>query len=155
MNTIAIMRGIPGSGKSTWAKRNWPEARVCSADHFFTNRTTGDYEFDPARIGEAHNDCLRRFLGYLVAGHNYIVVDNTNLRVFEFAPYYRLAEMMGFGVQIVQINCDPQTAFERGRHGVPLDKIEAMWKSMEPIPHHWNAVCVNAPTDTDLYWEKS
>ena len=47
-----IVRGPSGAGKSTYAKENYPEATICSADLFFEERadlngTTYEEEFKP------------------------------------------------------------------------------------------------------------
>jgi len=144
------MRGIPGAGKSMWVRI---EKAGCdggfytvSADSFFT-RPTGEYVFDSAKLSEAHNQCLGDFLGFCITGMNSksphtLVVDNTNVRLFEIAPYYRIAEAFGYSVQIVWVVCDVQKAIARNVHGVPANAIETMAKSFEPIPHFWNQTIV-------------
>ncbi len=60
---IIILCGLPGSGKTTWAKQNYPGARIVSADDFFmVQGPTGKvYMFDPAKLSDAHALCLREF----------------------------------------------------------------------------------------------
>jgi adenylate kinase family enzyme len=55
--TLFLVRGIPGSGKSTFAKHIWNEYAICEADKFFHNKETGEYNFDPSRLKEAHEWC--------------------------------------------------------------------------------------------------
>ena len=56
---MAIMRGLPGSGKSTIASRiqeQLPQVQVCSADHHFIDEE-GEYRFDLSKLGAAHAAC--------------------------------------------------------------------------------------------------
>ena len=36
--------------------------QVFSADHYFTDRQTGEYRFDPSKLGVAHSRCLRGYI---------------------------------------------------------------------------------------------
>ena len=56
---VIVMQAISGGGKSTWIKKNFPEAgrvtdgcdtTVVSADHFFDK--TGEYVFVGAQLPE-------------------------------------------------------------------------------------------------------
>lgn len=151
MATVLIMRGLPGAGKSTWARRNHPEALVCSADSFFLDED-GTYRFDGERISEAHSWCLRNFAEIMSSmdgdGHDpsaVVIVDNTAVRAWEISPYYNLASAYGHEVKVVQLSCDVQTAHERNIHGVPLDRIEKMDQGLcsEELPPFWTVVTVN------------
>lgn len=55
---LLLVRGIPGSGKSTYAKQ-WAEennAVHVEADMYFV-QPSGHYAFDPKQIGAAHDWC--------------------------------------------------------------------------------------------------
>lgn len=136
MNKVTIMRGIPGSGKSTWIRDN-VHGLVVSADEYFSS-ADGSYKFDPTLLPAAHNDCLKRFLSNVYAGRESIVVDNTNIRTYEIAPYYRLAEVYGYEVEVIWLVCAPSLAIKRGIHGVPEDLVRSMAISFEPLPSWWN-----------------
>ncbi len=141
---IIIMQGLPGSGKSTWIKENHPNAVVCSADHYFTDPKTGEYKFNPAEIGEAHEACFRSFLdclntrdGFAVATYNDIVVDNTNLSLWEMYPYISVALVHGYPVEVVRICADPEVCASRNVHGVPRETILRMAGRMEKPLKFW------------------
>lgn len=148
---VIIMRGLPGSGKSTWRKANHLGDWFCSADSLFTD-SHGNYSFDPARLPEAHDRCLRRFteVAVLALQHEVFprdkvfVVDNTNISVYEIAPYYRLAEAVGHDVEIVQIDCPPAVAAARNVHGVPELTIGRMAEALkrEQLPPWWKVTVV-------------
>lgn len=98
--TVHIMRGIPGSGKSTKAKTLAPAERICSADDFFIK--DGVYTFLQHKIGEAHAECLKKFIGLLHANRGRdieVVVDNTNIRCWAYESYVKIADLAGAKVE--------------------------------------------------------
>lgn len=114
---VIILSGVSGSGKSTYAKKHWPNTPTCSADHFFM--VDGEYRFDPARLASAHGACLRDFVDRLLASsEECLVVDNTNTTIAEIAPYVALAQAYGHAVRIVTVLCVPEVAAKRNTHGV-------------------------------------
>lgn len=140
---VIIMRGAPGSGKSYWIANNAPEAAVCSADNYF--KINGEYRFDPARLPNAHDQCLKHFLKIAYAGRIEIVVDNTNTKVFEIAPYYRTAEVYGYDVEIVWMIAPPEKCKERNTHNVPPHVIDSMISGVEALPSWWKVRVVLNP----------
>ena len=58
MKNLYIVRGLPGSGKSTFAKSIAKPYQVFEADQYFMKN--GKYKFDPTKLKEAHNDCKNR-----------------------------------------------------------------------------------------------
>jgi len=133
---VIVLRGLPGSGKSRFAlnlirteNQNHERVHVVSADHFF-DKGLG-YKFDPTKLGEAHNQCLRRYASYvadpgLKAARIVVVVDNTNLSVVEMAPYMALASAFGISAEIVEFVCSVDEATQRNIHNVPRDVIASM-----------------------------
>lgn len=134
---VIIPRGVSGSGKSTWLKENHPSARVCSADHFFMSKD-GTYQFDVEKLGDAHNFCLKKFLGLLVNDTPLIAVDNTNLTRHEVSPYLNLATAFGYEVDLVYVFCLPEIAGHRNVHGVPPEMVQAQYSRYEPGLPRWN-----------------
>ena len=136
------MRGIPGSGKTTYVKENYPEAVICSADNYFEevaelNNTSYEEEFKPRLVGKAHAHC-RDFFNLMteIMDEPLIVVDNTNINIWEYKTDYRdSGERRGYEVEIVEIPFDAEKAevyYERNTHGVPLEVIERMIREYEP-----------------------
>jgi len=119
------MSGIPGSGKSTWARKIAGDVAVCSTDDYFMKG--GRYAFDPSKLGEAHGSCLLAYEETLrTKVREVLVVDNTNTTTEEIAPYMALALAHGASVEVVVVHCRPEIAAKRNTHGVPLAACRAM-----------------------------
>lgn len=142
---ILILRGLPGSGKSTWATAYvlaHPRTLIVSADQSHT-RDDGVYDFKPENATAAHNDCLRRFLVAIQSGEYLtVIVDNTNTQAFEFAPYYRLAEALGHTPRLIEFRISPELSVSRNIHGVPEQTIYRMFERWQSAPPWWSTEVV-------------
>lgn len=142
---VLVMRGLPGSGKSTWIDKHLRDNKycidVCSADAFWIDHE-GEYLFDIKKLGEAHALCLKRFITIITypTDFDYIVVDNTNIQVWEMASYIQIAVAYGFKVRIIDL-CDvkKEVAMERGIHGVPEHTVLGMARALKQqrLPYAW------------------
>jgi predicted kinase len=139
MKKIMILSGIPGSGKSTFTREFClnNEAVVVSADHFFEK--DGEYRFDRRFLGDAHGECLRRFVESVKANQPIILVDNTNLTLIDIAPYYAVGRAFGYDVTIKTFLVDEETSFKRNVHSVPMKSIRDMSDrlSRRKFPPYW------------------
>jgi len=127
--TLFLVRGIPGSGKSTFAKHIWNEYAICEADKFFHNKETGEYNFDASRLKEAHEWCRNevetRMKDHQANPQYYpeIVVSNTFTQEWEMQSYIDLAAKYGYQVT---------TLIVENRHGnsnvhnVPPETLDRM-----------------------------
>lgn len=126
--TVYINMGLPGSGKSSWARRQ--EAYTVSSDDFHY-KATGQYEFDIEKAGEAHKYCYRLFCEAIDDGLPHIIVDNTNLKQEHRAPYIAQAQLYSYKVVVSTFHCTLRDAIERNQHRVPPPIIENMYYSMD------------------------
>ena len=97
MTTLYLIRGISGSGKSTLAEqlRDAGLVRyVFEADQFFIDGDTGEYEFNPRFLHQAHLHCQDRTELYLSQGMS-IAVSNTSTTEKEVEVYRKIAEELG------------------------------------------------------------
>ena len=133
---IVLMRGIPGSGKSTKAQFIY-EGVVISTDDYFM---AGDrYLFDPTKVGDAHAWNRDRCRKLMADGAETIVIDNTNIKAWEMKPYVLMAKEHGYSVEFKSTIDTCGTAkecFLRNAHGVPLAVIERMFKAYEVLPEN-------------------
>ena len=101
---LYIVRGVPGSGKSTFAKTLTNEYSICEADQYFIDKETGEYKFNFDEIKNAHQWCREeveiRMKDNQVNYQFYptIVVSNTFTQEWEMEPYFKLAEKYGYTV---------------------------------------------------------
>ena len=149
MKKVVIMRGVPGSGKGHYVKQLVSDAgrrqvAVCSADHFFERKGRAIevggppmvYDFDPARLPEAHAACMTAFVQALRQGCETVVVDNTNVRQWMYEAYVEAARLAGYDVEIVEVMPvtlgELRVCAERNVHGVPPEAVYRMAWEFEP-----------------------
>ena len=126
MHNLILLRGLPGSGKSTAAKL-FKDAPHYEADLYFMD-AGGNYTFDASKIKDAHAWCRHSVMDAMKDGYRTIVVSNTFTQEGEMDAYYQLAENLGYRVtsMIVENRHDGKNL-----HGVPEDKIEIMKNRFE------------------------
>lgn len=122
--TLYIVRGIPGSGKSTFAKS-------LGGTHFETDEffmVDGEYKFDPTKLKEAHRWCQDSVNTAMILNHtaglnNRIVVSNTFTQEWEMEPYFQMAKTYDYKVFTVIVENRHGGV---NTHGVPEDKLQMM-----------------------------
>ena len=132
---LYIVRGIPGSGKSTFAEKLvGHDLLVCEADKYFIDKETGEYKFDVSKIKDAHKSCQDRVETYMKDSllndqfYREIAVSNTFTQEWEMEIYFKLAEQYGYTVFTVIVENRHGGV---NQHGVPEDKIEVMKNRFE------------------------
>jgi predicted kinase len=132
--TLFLVRGIPGSGKSTFAKHIWNEYAICEADKFFHNKETGEYNFDASRLKEAHEWC-RNEVETKMKDHQAnpqfypeIVVSNTFTQEWEMQTYIDLANKYGYQVTTLIIE---NRHGNSNVHNVPAETLDRMRQRFE------------------------
>lgn len=130
MKSLYLLRGLPGAGKSTLAKK-LGDAHF-EADMYFTNEN-GQYIFNGADIKKAHEWCqnevqLAMILNHTSGLNESIVVSNTFTQEWEMEPYYKLAETYGY--RVFSLIVENRHGGEN-LHNVPEGKIEAMRERFE------------------------
>jgi len=148
LKRVVILRGVSGSGKTTYAKTicaQHDEVVVCSADDFFMHQAWNpdkgsllEYQFDPARLGEAHTYCFGKFLDALYQeGDRVIIVDNTFIHKWEIENYLKAAWFVGAVVEVHEIRIQTldelQECIRRNVHRVPPEVVTRMALEFEPM----------------------
>lgn len=110
---LFLVRGIPGSGKSTKAKQLIQEGLAdvhFEADMYF--EVNGKYVFDPSKIKDAHAWCQKETDSALAAG--------------KAAVYFDMAAKHGVDVEVIVATGNYQNA-----HGVPAEVLLRMKENWE------------------------
>jgi predicted kinase len=125
---LFLIRGLPGSGKSSLANHMWNDLVVCEADKFFYDRE-GNYNFDASKLREAHAWCKNqveiRMKDNTINKQYYpeIVVSNTFTQEWEMEDYYKLAEQYGY--KVVSLIVENRHG-GKNIHNVPDETLEKM-----------------------------
>lgn len=125
---LVILRGLPGSGKSSLAAKLKFSGEVFSTDDFFIEN--GEYIFDPYKLNEAHVWNKQRTKQALERGVSPIIIDNTNVEAWEMAPYILLGKKYDYEIIILE----PDTPWKfnvrvlasKNKHKVSKSKIQKM-----------------------------
>jgi predicted kinase len=123
---LIILRGLPGSGKTAFAKYMFSN-NVFEADQYFMD-SHGNYNFDANKLHAAHMDCQKRVeeLMQISETTQYggeIVVSNTATTEKELEPYLELARKYEY--KVVSLIVENRHG-GKNVHGVPDDKLEQM-----------------------------
>lgn len=148
---LLLIRGLPGSGKTTLAERVTPY-NVAADDYFCKPEDTlvenmlprarryWKYQFPEENVreemGKAHAWCLDwtkklmvRCLDEAPRQHKIVVVHNTFTQRWEMQPYIELVEKLGYKISIASVfdgGLSNEELAERTLHGVPVAAIKAM-----------------------------
>lgn len=135
LSCILILRGLPGSGKNTFAEEHG--YKVVDSDSFFM--VDGEYRFDPSRLDESHAKCFHTYLKLLANDVRRIAVCNTNITRAQYTPYVLAARAMGRGDDLAMLHtrCDIETAIDRNIHNVPPHVIGAM-NALFEVPEEYD-----------------
>lgn len=124
MAILYIIRGLPGSGKSTYAKSL--DCLHVEADMYF--QRNGEYDFNSEKLKLAHHWCEQTVFAAMRAGMD-VCVSNTFVQHWQIQPYLDKAASTGHSVNMIAM---------RGQYGsthnVPADilqKLEQEWQAVE------------------------
>jgi predicted kinase len=124
---LYIVRGLPGSGKSTFARSIAKPYQIFEADQYFIKR--GKYNFDATKLKEAHDDCKQRVVRRMRENlfnsifFNNIVVSNTFTQDWEMKYYRSIGKRYGYKVHTIIVE---NRHYGSNVHGVPQDKLQVM-----------------------------
>lgn len=126
MPKLTLIRGLPGSGKSTYASA--VQGLHFEADQFFED-LHGNYEYDINLIAVAHDWCFSNTVRALRCGYD-CIVSNTFTKMWELDRYLDIPRKLP-DVKLSVIEMKTQY---KNIHGVPDDKLKQMAARWEEIP---------------------
>ena len=131
MNKICfIIRGLPGSGKSTTAHSMGFRYGVdlFETDEYFT-APNGCYRFRLEEMPDAIKDCADRFMAAVDEGWPRVCVTGVFTFPAHFNFYQTYAYRKGYRLHVITVNHTPTT---QSIHDVPTDVYERMKKTFQP-----------------------
>ncbi len=125
---LILVRGVPGSGKSTYANKTSDLLDYhVEADIYFV-RTDGVYDFNPNLLKNAHEWCYTKAIINLRYGakDRNVYVSNTFTRIWEMQKYIDYAKANNIPFKVVRC-----TGNYKNVHGVPDSKVKQMLERFE------------------------
>lgn len=147
MKQLIIMRGLPGSGKSTEAQARatahmvarGKSVAICSTDDF--HMQDGKYVFQQENLGRFHVLNQRLVAGLMKLEVELIIVDNTNIRYRDMSSYRLSAREYDYKVKVLtigeaELKGEHTPSYiswcaEHNTHNVPREVIERMAMNFE------------------------
>ena len=131
---VFIARGIPGSGKTTFAKLLYntysmmlPDFTVYHAIDDLHTDESGEFLWDEDLEEERYNKLFSDFKESCDTNKAFIIVDAMNLQKKDYMPYVKYAEMAGYSVTtVVPPQPSAKEAAKRNKHFVTKEQIEEM-----------------------------
>lgn len=125
---LIILRGLPGSAKSTRANKDYPNHLHYEPDHLFCD-TRGTYRFDYQLFDKA-KEFTRHMVDFALARGEDVVVSDVFPKLEELKPYFDLAEAHNAVVRV--IDC---TESFGNNHRVPVMVLKRMQDEFELYQH--------------------
>lgn len=139
---MIILRGCPGSGKSYLGRTIIDRTmngdygnHIFSTDDFFYDQKTKQYVFNRDLLPKAHEFNQNRVRLRAESGWSPIIVDNTNVKLWEMFPYVQFGVQNGYIIKIIEPNTpwakSAGKLFQNNKHNVPRETIERMLRDYE------------------------
>lgn len=133
MRTLIILRGLPGSGKSSLANFIWSSGVIFEADKYFYDEN-GNYNFDASKLHAAHKWCQSEVENAMKDNlmnpqfYPEIVVSNTSTTEKEMQPYIDLAKQYDY--KVVSLIVENRHG-NKSVHNVPDETMDKMRNRFE------------------------
>ncbi len=125
MPQLTIIRGLPGTGKTEFAKKNF-QAVILEADMYFVRDS--EYTFDGTKLREAHG-MVRGLLSRIIGIGADAVVTGTFSREWELAGLLRIGQEGNYQIKVLEM----PDMFYGNPHNIPQYVIDTMKQRREEI----------------------
>lgn len=137
-----VMRGLPGSGKSSVSKRvqelfqaqNTQVVRICTDE--ILEMCEGDYFWAGYKMSLYHGIAYNIARGAFNHDVPVVILDNTNIRTKDFESYMFDARQKGYLVRVFTVGSFDESAIQaavkRNSHNVPEYAIRRMAARFQP-----------------------
>jgi predicted kinase len=127
-----IMRGVPGSGKSSTALYLAGDSGIIHAVDKYHTDPTGKFVWDEQRADEFYGKNFLEFSESCRRGNAVVVCDCINVEHKEFQKYIDIARQFGYITStVVMDQPDPEVASTRNKHFVTIEQIKDMYNRWE------------------------
>lgn len=126
MAILRLMRGAPGSSKSTSAKRMFPGTLLLENDMFLIS--DDQYKWSKERVRAGIDLCMKMTKMALENGSDVVVANTFTKRRF-VESYRQLAEKYGANFEVYRCRGNYKNV-----HGLDDNMVESFKKSMEDYP---------------------
>lgn len=125
---LAIIRGLPGSGKSFYAKKLSKQFNIKHFENDAYLYVNGEYKWTPITAKLAAKKCFEDTMNELKAGRN-AIVSNVFVTKGAIDKYVNTAKHIGASVMIIRMTNDFGNI-----HNVPQDTLTSMKKGFQNYP---------------------
>lgn len=127
--SLILLRGLPGSGKTTLANvlsegNKYP---VFSVDDFFTSET-GEYRFEFEKNHLAYKQCEECTRAAMQQGKEKIFLDNVFSLEWEMEPYFKMASEYHYRVFVMTLENRHGSSNIHGLSDEQLQKMATKYK---------------------------
>lgn len=134
---LYIVRGIPGSGKSTYVSKFKTDTNAhFEVDMFFEQNPEQEYQFDKNKLHQAHLWCQDEVRKAIREGKD-VWVSNTFMTFKEVKEYIEIAVEEG-----VQYSIQSLDTYYGSIHDVPVETIDRMQRRFTPH-REFVGMCLN------------
>ncbi len=122
---LILLRGLPGAGKNSLAAVLSENGKypVFAIDDYFTNKITGEYQFNFAENYLAYQQCETLCKQAMEQNITKVFVANTFTLDWELTPYFKLAAHFDYTLYVVTVE---KYHDHQNIHEVSQEQLEKM-----------------------------
>jgi predicted kinase len=139
MKALILVRGLPGSGKTTFAnalneQKYGGQAALVSADDYMLDHE-GNYRFNAEMLSRVHGSCQATAASALSDGMD-VIVHNTFTTAKEFKPYLKMVKSSQklLIYDLFDAGLTDEQLVARNVHNVPASSVTKMRSRYAPAP---------------------